>query len=190
MLTTLKNLVHKILAQPKSKKIEDVRGWSGIVVHHSATPDGKITRNSDAIKYYWTHWRYNYRNVSEEEASELRGKGKKVDGPYSDTPYHKLIEQVEGVWTIIEGRSFSSIGAHAGSREYNLNYIGICVIGNFDVAEVPREAWELLKKLIKELRKTYGIKVENVIGHREVPGVTKSCPGKKFDIVKLRNELK
>jgi hypothetical protein len=187
----LRGVIQQLLALPKNKKTEELMNWKGIVVHHSATPDSKITRNADTIKYYWTHWRYNYENISEEKALELKAQGKVVDRPYSDTPYHKLIEQVNGVWTIVEGRPLSSAGAHAGSRNYNLNYIGICVIGNFDVVDVPKEAWELLKKLIKELRQACkDMKVEDIIGHREIPGVTKSCPGKKFDMAKLRNELK
>lgn len=66
--------------------------------------------------------------------------------------------------------------------------IGICLTGNFDLGPPKEAAWEALIELIRHLRSAlpWGLKV---IGHREVPGTHKSCPGKRFDLDRLRESL-
>lgn len=75
------------------------------------------------------------------------------------------------------------IGAHAYG--FNSHSIGICLIGEDSYSEKQMLS---LKLLISELMLDFEIKKENVIGHREIKGVTKSCPT-GLDMDKLRGEL-
>jgi hypothetical protein len=48
--------------------------------------------------------------------------------------------------------------------------------------------WRALVSLCHRLIQEFGVPVERVLGHREFPGVTKSCPG--FEVAELRNALR
>ncbi|MEM5673024.1 N-acetylmuramoyl-L-alanine amidase, partial [Bacillus cereus] len=43
--------------------------------------------------------------------------------------------------------------------------------------------------LCKMFMKQFSIEKGNVLGHRELEGVTKTCPGNRFSMVELRNLL-
>ena len=43
-----------------------------------------------------------------------------------------------------------------------------------------------LIKLIKEKIKQYNLSPENIKGHKEFPNIKKNCPGKLFDLEKIR----
>jgi N-acetylmuramoyl-L-alanine amidase len=96
---------------------------------------------------------------------------------WSDIGYHAVID-MRG--TVHWGRSESIKGAHAQGA--NWHSLGLCVIGNFD-NESPRKAqWSSLLTVIETWCRRYHLtpSVESVIGHRDVPGTTKSCPGKNL----------
>ena len=71
-----------------------------------------------------------------------------------------------------------------------VNYFGIAValIGNFENHSVPALQWESLVNLITMLSKKYNIPPERIIAHRELWET--ACPGKHFDIVRLRAEVR
>jgi N-acetyl-anhydromuramyl-L-alanine amidase AmpD len=82
-----------------------------------------------------------------------------------------------------------------------MNYIGIGVVlvGNFDMAPPKAEQTDKLVELIRWLQKDYRISRSHVLGHREVgalagydwtEGQFKSCPGRYFDMNKLRGYLR
>jgi hypothetical protein len=76
-------------------------------------------------------------------------------------------------------------GAHARSGPgnlYNLQGIGICLVGNFDEELGPtKKQMTSLLKLVSFLRDRYHIDSHNVLPHREVPqGTVTDCPGKNF----------
>lgn len=97
--------------------------------------------------------------------------------------YNYLIEK-DG--RIFEGRGLK-VGAHAKGN--NKDSIGIALVGNFDV-KIPEEIqMKPLIKLCLSFMYEYDIEVSKVIGHRELEGVTKSCPGELFDMVKFREML-
>lgn len=104
---------------------------------------------------------------------------------WEDIGYHYVIEK-DG--KLKKGRDGKFIGAHV--RGHNKNSIGICMIGNLDEKLPTKKQVKTLIKFLKKKLKKHNISIKNVVGHREFPGVTKTCPGKRIDIDKLRLKLK
>ena len=130
-----------------------------IIIHHSLTKDSE-TVSWGAIRTFH--------------------KSKK----FSDIGYHYGIENLRGQTEILVGRTTDKKGAHC--KGFNSDSIGICFIGNFDVDAVPKESWDAGVKLVRFLRAQYGI--NEVLGHTELNS-KKSCPGKKFNLDKFREEV-
>jgi hypothetical protein len=141
----------------------------GIVWHHSATADGRGF-NWHAIKRY---------------GGVEYGPG--VNGP---EPF------------VLGGRSCARSGAHtyfvANKKritQYNRTYLGLCAVGNYDLAAPPEAIWDTCLKLTRTLMDVYDkIEKNRIIGHWEAyikHGVEpkKSCPGDLFDMYRFRAEL-
>ena len=139
-----------------------------IVIHHSLTEDGS-PKNWDAIRKFHI---------------EERG--------WNDIGYNLGMENVNGKITLLEGRPIGSEGAHA--RGFNKNSVGICIVGNYDMDPPSEDRLFCLGSVCRDLQREFGIRKENVIGHRDtfilrgVP-VEKSCPGKQFDLDAFRKRL-
>lgn len=168
------------------------RDWKGIVIHHSATVDGK-TSDWEGIKKYHTSWRFNDDIITAEKAKELEVQGKKgVLKPWSDIGYHIGIEDDGGKIVVKEGRKLAYIGGHA--KEFNSTHIGLCVIGNFDVEVPPLDKWTATIDIVAYFRKLFSLTIDSIVGHREtftlrgVP-VEKTCPGKLWNMIKFRSEI-
>lgn len=97
--------------------------------------------------------------------------------------YNYLIEKNS---EIFEARGMY-IGAHA--KGHNPEAIGIAIVGNFDENLPSKDQEESLIKLCIYFMIKYDIEANKVIGHKELDGVTKSCPGEKFNMDELRNIL-
>jgi len=175
------------------------RHWSGIVWHHSASPDGTM-RDWEAIRRYHTAYRVDGDIVSEAEYKRrlAAGIGKSFQAPWSDIGYHGGTEWVNGQVVFNWGRPLSQIGAHAGvknaSNLYNTEYLGLCAVGDFDKAPPKPEHWEFNLRLTRTFMEAFRIPASHIIGHREVYdrlGVPrqKSCPGKCWDMELFRSEL-
>lgn len=174
--------------------------WRGIVIHHSASPDG-ATRDWPGIVHYHTSYRIDYNIVTKEEF-ERRLKladGKVFQTPWKAVGYHAGLELVDGAVQVCPGRPLSMIGAHAGvkgaSGRFNEEYIGLCAVGNYDPAPPPEAIWQAAIALTLELMDKFSIPVSHVIGHREVfdkLGIPrqKSCPGNRWSMEAFRDELK
>ena len=144
------------------------RRWSYIVVHHSATHDGS------ALTIDQLHYKRGFEN----------GLG-----------YHFLIDngtRGKGMGQIEIGPRWikQANGAHANAAGMNENGIGICLIGNFSEARVPELQLESLEFLIHVLRNHYGISLDRVIRHRDVPGKNTECPGNYFPWDEFKRRLK
>jgi N-acetyl-anhydromuramyl-L-alanine amidase AmpD len=70
-----------------------------------------------------------------------------------------------------------------------INFFGIAValIGNFERHQVDPLQWESLVNLATKLSKEYHIPPERIVAHREIWET--ACPGKYFDIARLRSEV-
>ncbi|MBU1129476.1 MAG: peptidoglycan recognition protein family protein [Nanoarchaeota archaeon] len=104
---------------------------------------------------------------------------------WEDIGYHFVIEK-NG--QLKKGRDEKFVGAHIFG--YNKNSIGICLTGNFDENFPTQKQMKTLLKFLKKKLKEYGLEPKDVVGHREFPGVKKTCPGKKFNMDGVRSKLK
>ena len=127
-----------------------------IVIHCGATPNGRHNTVEDIDK--WHH-----ANGWQRKAAAMRAFNPRL----SSIGYHYVI-YTDG--TIRTGRSEDEIGAHAAG--YNTRSIGVCLLGT---DRFTPEQWESLAEVIRRIGEG-----RKVIGHRDIPGVKKSCPG--FDV--------
>jgi hypothetical protein len=172
--------------------------WKGIVIHHSATADGKLN-DWENIRHYHMSYRIDGDIVDEStfKSRQMIGSGKSFEKPWSDIGYHGGWEMDNGVFKFKMGRSWNKAGAHAGlkgNNTFNEQYLGLCIVGNFDKAAPTPEQWAFCVKTVKEICAHLGIDKGSVLGHREVydlAGVPrqKTCPGSQFDIGTFRSQL-
>jgi len=93
---------------------------------------------------------------------------------WSDIGYHWVITR-EGITE--KGRSEKVAGAHA--RGHNSDSIGICLVGGIDEDGQPdcnytAAQYRALNDTINGIYMRHNI--HEVLGHRDLPGVTKACP--------------
>jgi N-acetylmuramoyl-L-alanine amidase len=125
-----------------------------IIIHHSLTEDGQ-TVSWGAIRNYHLAQGWN------------------------DIGYHYGIELIGGHYEILFGRMPDLVGAHCKQEDMNRRSLGICLVGNFDLAPPPAMALKLLTVLVKSLQNTWVIPTSNVKRHSDY-ATYKSCPGKLF----------
>jgi hypothetical protein len=127
----------------------------------------------------------------------IRRYHREVNG-WSEIGYHYGIERVGKGLLLQVGRPESEPGAHTKEMHMNSKSLGICVVGNFDLAPPGLEILRFLADIVKRKIAEYGIPVQSVLGHREVgamagfdwkKGQYKSCPGKYFPMDTLRAML-
>ncbi len=124
-----------------------MRSINEIIIHCSATPEGKEFTVSDIDRWH-------------------RQRGFKMVG------YHYVI-RLDG--TIEQGRPLEMIGAHCTG--HNAHSIGICYIGGLDRSGKPKDTRtqvqrDVLWSLVKSLQKMFP--EATVHGHREF--TNKACP--------------
>ncbi len=85
--------------------------------------------------------------------------------------YHYFIER-DG--SIRQAREEDEIGAH--DQGENLNSIGVCFAGNFDIEYPTEQQWTAYAKIIGEIRARHPIPINRIEPHR-LDDAT-SCPGK------------
>ncbi|MBN9695706.1 MAG: N-acetylmuramoyl-L-alanine amidase [Zoogloea sp.] len=140
-----------------------------LVIHCSATPNGRWTTSADIN--LWHHDR-GFRRKAEARV----GLNPKLDA----IGYHQVI-YTNG--TVATGRGPNEVGAHVAGN--NTGSLGICMVGT---DRFHAEQWDALRRLVWQLCAQYRIPqapadpkdprgLRGVIGHGEIPGVAKSCPG-------------
>lgn len=67
----------------------------------------------------------------------------------------------------------------------NRDSIGVCLVGNFEVHQLPLAQWVTAINLVLALKRLYP-SIQTVTGHREYKGAT-LCPGKNFDLLTFRS---
>lgn len=177
------------------------REWRKIVIHHSLTKDRAEIPDWDAIRRYHTSYVVDGKIVTEEEYNNFKiNEPRKhwFKKPWRDIGYHFGIELVQGQYVIQPGRSLAETGAHARAQGkpniFNEEGIGICVVGNYDISEPPEGAVSQLVYLCRMLMGVFDIPKSQIIGHRDIYpyfGLPqyKSCPGKMFDVDKVRSMI-
>jgi N-acetylmuramoyl-L-alanine amidase len=134
-----------------------------LVIHHSLTKDGQ-TVDWDAIRRY-----------------HVRENG------WTDIGYHCGIEYVNGSIIIQKGRAENIPGAHTIGM--NQKSLGICVVGNYDLAPPPEEVLDKLAELCATKCREYHLRPEDIEPHHKYADY-KSCPGSKFPMDRLREKVR
>lgn len=136
-----------------------------IVVHCTATPEGKDFKAKDIDKWH-----------------KQRG--------WKGIGYHYVID-LDG--TIEKGRKEEEIGSHVAG--YNKNSIGVVYVGGLDKNGNPKDTRteaqkEALWKLLTELLCKYPSAI--IKGHRDFPNVSKACPCfdamKEYSVINLKEK--
>lgn len=126
-----------------------MRNINKIIVHCSATPEGKDVKTETIRGWH------------------IKGNG------WNDIGYHYVIE-LDG--SVHKGRDESKVGAHC--QGYNFNSIGVCYVGGVAKdGKTPKDTRtekqkESLLVLLKELKAKYPR--ATIHGHREF--AAKACP--------------
>lgn len=149
--------------------------WKKIIIHHSATKDG-IANDWQGIKL-WHTGKIGSADIKSPDYNPYIAK------PMKDVGYHWGLEYDNGVLTTKIGRPLYMQGGHTIGQ--NMVAIGICLVGNFDKFAPNVEQYEAVAKLCATLMRSFNIPKTEIHGHREY--AYKTCPGKLFDIEKLRN---
>lgn len=167
----------------------NTRTWKGVIVHHSATPDGK-TADEEAITRFHTSWRSQGNIITKEQADKLiaEGKGQLVEAPWSDNGYNVLVELVDDAVTILLARPLSEGGGHCKQNRRNLTHIGLCFIGNFDAYEPGEVRLAVGAAICNAYKGKFGFNVSDVEPHR-MHASYKQCPGVKFDMAALQARM-
>ena len=119
------------------------------------------------------------KQMTAEECHEFHQK----ERGWSGIGYNYFIEK-DG--TIIEGR-----GQHVGAHAYGHNRfsIGICMTGDFDIETPTKKQWTSFLWLTGYMLKLYDLQPHQVLGHRELDGVQKSCPGRLISLDEVRTQV-
>jgi len=136
-----------------------VRKIDRIVIHCSAAPNGRRDSIEDVDR--WHKDRGFLRKAA------ARAKHRPM---LSSVGYHAFID-CEG--RIAMGRHVDEVGAHA--QGHNARSLGVCLAGT---DAFTAEQWASLKLLHQTLKDMWPN--ATTCGHRDLPGVTKDCPG--FDV--------
>ena len=137
------------------------------IIHHSLTKDSE-TVSWGAIRKWHT--------------------GQHPDSPHKwdDIGYHYGIELVGDFYEVLVGRPVNVPGAHC--KGWNSSSIGICFVGNYDLAPPPdammRRAVEVFSPVIALLQIPY----EGIRPHSAYS--SKTCPGKMFPMLSFVEALK
>lgn len=92
---------------------------------------------------------------------------------WADIGYHLAIDRSGTLW---QGRAIRWQGAHV--QNHNEGNVGVLVMGNFDLQQPTIAQLKTLRRVIGELRTTYGIKRGRVYTHKEWPNAQTACPGR------------
>jgi len=145
--------------------------WKYIVIHHSAGDYGNIGF---------------LQKVHRQRQSK---------DPIDAIPYHYVIGNGNGMKmgeVASDWRKENNIwGAHVSGRNSDRNFrgLGICMIGNFEVKQVPEAQYQALLGLTKRLMTEHSISPENLSGHGLTPGETTLCPGIHFPMSRLIKDI-
>lgn len=158
-----------------------------ILLHHSKTKDGSVV-DWQAIRRYHKSWAHDGRIITREEAMQLKLKGEYVKRPWRDIGYHYGIEAINGTYEIVLGRFSTQSGAHCYQEGMNFKSLGICIIGDYDAKPMDTYLYNKVVSLCTALCVVHNIPPKNIKGHRDFASY-KTCPGKKVDISRIREDV-
>ncbi len=140
-----------------------------VTVHHDGLEELIWTARTEDVAARMEHYRVGH-----------LGRG------WADIGYHLAIDRGGVLW---QGRSIRWQGAHV--QFHNEGNIGVLVMGNFDLQRPTAAQLVTLKKVLVDLRSTYGIKRGRVYTHKEWQDAQTACPGSNLQprVEKLRTAI-
>jgi hypothetical protein len=141
--------------------------WNTLTVHHTAM-DGVPEPGPGATE------------AESAEHLRLLQRAHMNSNKWADIGYQFLVDP-EG--RIFEGRRMTWVGAHSGrhastGQNFNVDNIGISLMGNFDARPPTAKALAALERTLDHFRREYGIPMARVRGHREWNAT--QCPGDRL----------
>lgn len=147
------------------------RRWRYIAIHHSGSSIGDIAL---------------LRRVHRERQPK---------DPVDEIPYHFVIGNGNGLGlgeVVATDRWHLGLwGAHlsASNMDRNFRGIGVCLIGNFEAAEVSELQFQAAVSLTRGLVQRYGISPDRLAPHGRIAGESTLCPGRHFPIDRFRQSV-
>ena len=133
-----------------------------IIIHHSLTKDSQ-TVSWSAIRRYHIE-----------------------ENGWTDIGYHYGLELIGDHYEVLMGRPENTAGAHCAGR--NAESLGICFVGNYDLAPPPDAMMRRAVEVFYPIMRRLAIPPENVFGHRVFS--QKTCPGAQFPLERFRDALR
>ena len=135
-----------------------MRGVKRIIIHHSLTDDSRTLS--------WGAIRDNHKDTG-----------------WFDIGYHAGAEVVRDGIECLYGRPDTVAGAHCAG--HNHDSLGFCFVGDFDKQHPSDELLEIAcRRVIVPWLVYYGLNPEDIRPHSDFS--EKTCPGKMFDMARLR----
>ncbi|MDD5589235.1 MAG: peptidoglycan recognition family protein [Candidatus Nanoarchaeia archaeon] len=153
----------KVIIPEYEIDISDALDFKYLIVHHSATVDGKLF-DWGAIDQY-------HRSLG-----------------WVCVGYNFGIERIGGKLVFHTGRPLNIAGAHTKEQNMNTLSIGCLFVGNFDLVPPDDEMIYFSVPFISAYLKAFNIPIENVFPHNHW-ATYKSCPGSKFPFQRLTELL-
>lgn len=141
------------------------RRWTHIVIHHSATEVG------NAEIFDRVHRERGFRHGLAYHFVISNGTSGRRDGQIEVS--YRWKNQLDSACT--------------RCRKMQQSAISICLVGNFNYQFVSSRQFASLVRLIKELKRHYGIPPENIIPHRDIDKTY--CPGRNFPWERLKRAI-
>jgi len=133
-----------------------------IIIHHSLTNDSQ-TVSWSAIRRYHIE-----------------------ENGWADIGYHYGVELIDDHYEVLMGRPELMAGAHCVG--HNADSLGICFVGNYDLAPPPFAMMKRAVEVFYPIMRRLVIPPENVFGHRDFS--QKTCPGAQFPLKRFRDALR
>jgi LysM repeat protein len=144
------------------------RGWTHVVIHHSATEQGSV---EDMDRYH------------RERRRMVNGLG-----------YHFVIGNGQGMadGEIGIGPRWRKQlnGGHVADERQNQYSIGICLVGNFEESRPTARQLDQLEALVRYLQRRCRIPTSRVTTHTRINVRPTICPGRNFSLETFRQRLK
>jgi hypothetical protein len=135
--------------------------WTAIVIHHSGTANGNV------------------------EIFDRWHREKQWDGVGYDFVIGNGSDSGDGQVEVTYRWRQQKVGAHCKTPDNwaNIEGIGICLVGNFNVAPPTERQREALARLVRFLEYWCDVPATRIYGHHATPGANETeCPGSLFSM--------
>jgi hypothetical protein len=144
-------------ARPKQMSLYPMGVGRAITIHHDAIPLTAVDEGSSR------------RRIQSIRRTHVQDNG------WSDIGYHFAVDRAGRIW---EARPLLYQGAHV--KNQNPGNIGIVLLGDFESQTPSFAQVKAMNSLVRALRRTFNIPLGAVVTHREWPGASTECPGRRL----------